>query len=119
MYQIIFLPDAEDSFKKLDKTIQQRIAGKIDWLAENADTMIHHHLSSLPEDLRGLCIIRIGDYRVFNQNNIFIKFCVHDESSIQNGGKDNIYLLNEFNTLNLYNKICFTKEDCSYKGINR
>ncbi|MFZ3135942.1 MAG: type II toxin-antitoxin system RelE/ParE family toxin [Thermodesulfovibrionales bacterium] len=64
MYQIVFLPDAEDSFKKLDKTIQQRIAGKIDWLAENADTMIHHHLSSLPEDLRGLCRIRIGDFRI-------------------------------------------------------
>lgn len=64
MYQIVFLPDAEYSFKKLDKTIQRRIAGKIDWLAENADTMIHHHLSSLPEDLRGLCRIRIGDYRI-------------------------------------------------------
>jgi mRNA interferase RelE/StbE len=64
MYQIVFLPDAEDSFKKLTKPIQQRISSKIDWLAENADNMIHHHLSSLPEDLRGLCRIRIGDYRI-------------------------------------------------------
>jgi mRNA interferase RelE/StbE len=64
MYKVKLLPDAEESFKKLDKAVQQRIADKIDWLAENADTMIHHHLSSLPEDLRGLCRIRTGDYRI-------------------------------------------------------
>jgi mRNA interferase RelE/StbE len=64
MYKVKLLPDAEEAFKKLDKAIQQRIAGKIDWLAKNADTMIHHHLSSLPEDLRGLCRIRMGDYRI-------------------------------------------------------
>ncbi|MBU0568754.1 type II toxin-antitoxin system RelE/ParE family toxin [bacterium] len=64
MYKVIFLPDAEESFKNLDKTIQERIAGKIDWLAENADRVIHHPLSSLPNDLRGLCRMRIGDYRL-------------------------------------------------------
>jgi mRNA-degrading endonuclease RelE of RelBE toxin-antitoxin system len=42
MYEVIFLPDAEESFKNLDKTIQKRIALKIDWLAENADHVIHH-----------------------------------------------------------------------------
>lgn len=64
MYKVIFLPDAEVSFKKLDKTIQKRIAIKIDWLAENADKVIHHPLKSLPDDLRGLCRMRIGDYRL-------------------------------------------------------
>jgi len=64
MYKITFLPDAEDSFKRLDKTIQKRIAQKIDWLAENADRVIHHPLTSLPEDLRGLCRMRLGDFRV-------------------------------------------------------
>jgi mRNA interferase RelE/StbE len=64
MYKITFLPDAEDSFKKLDKPIQKRIAQKIDWLAENADQVIHHPLTSLPEDLRGLCRMRLGDYRI-------------------------------------------------------
>ncbi len=64
MYKITFLPDAEKSFKKLDKPIQIRIAEKIDWLAENADKVIHHPLTSLPDDLRGLCRIRIGDHRV-------------------------------------------------------
>lgn len=64
MYKIIFLPDAEESFKRLDKPIQRRIAQKIDWLVENADEVIHHPLVSLPEDLRGLCRVRVGDYRV-------------------------------------------------------
>jgi mRNA interferase RelE/StbE len=64
MYKITFLPDAENSFKKLDKPIQKRIAQKIDWLAENADKVIHHPLTSLPEDLRGLYRMRLGDYRI-------------------------------------------------------
>jgi mRNA interferase RelE/StbE len=64
MYKVTFLSDAEASFKKLDKSIQKRIAQKIDWLAENANKVIHHPLTSLPDDLRGLCRIRIGDYRL-------------------------------------------------------
>jgi addiction module RelE/StbE family toxin len=64
MYKITFLPDAEESFKKLDKPIQKRIAQKIDWLAKHTDTIIHHPLTSLPDDLRGLCRMRIGDYRI-------------------------------------------------------
>lgn len=64
MYKITFLPDAEESFRKLDKPIQKRIAQKIDWLAENADKVIHHPLTSLPDDLRGLCRMRFGGYRI-------------------------------------------------------
>jgi mRNA interferase RelE/StbE len=64
MYKITFLPDGEKSFKKLDKPLQKRIAQKIDWLAENADEIIHHPLTSLPDDLRGLCRMRIGNYRI-------------------------------------------------------
>jgi mRNA interferase RelE/StbE len=64
MYKVTLLSDAEESFKKLDRTIQKRIAQKIDWLANNADKIIHHPLTSLPDDLRGLCRIRIGDYRI-------------------------------------------------------
>ncbi len=64
MYKITFLPDAEESFKKLDKPTQRRIAQKIDWVAENADKIIHHPLKSLPDDLQGLCRIRVGDYRI-------------------------------------------------------
>lgn len=64
MYKVILLLDAEESFRKLGKPMQKRIEQKIDWLAENADQMIHHYLTSLPNDLRGLCRIRVGDYRI-------------------------------------------------------
>ena len=64
MYKVTLLPDAEESFKKLDRTIQKRITQKIDWLANNADKIIHHPLTSLPDDLRGLYRIRISDYRI-------------------------------------------------------
>lgn len=36
----------------------------IDWLSKNADAIVHHPLTSLPDDLRGLCRVRAGDYRV-------------------------------------------------------
>lgn len=72
MYQVTFLPDAEKSFQKLDKPVQVRIAEKIDWLAENADKVIHHQLVSLPDDLKGLCRMRAGDYRIL--------YWVYDES---------------------------------------
>jgi len=64
MYKITLLPDAEESFRKLNKPIQKRISQRIDWLSENADKIVHHPLTSLPADLRGLCRIRIGDYRI-------------------------------------------------------
>ena len=51
MHKVILLPDAESSFKKLDKSVQLRIADKIDWLAGNADKVIHHPLTSLPDVL--------------------------------------------------------------------
>ena len=86
MYKITFLPDAENSFKKLDKPVQGRIAQKIDWLAENADKVIHHPLKSLPDDLRGLCKVRVGDYRII--------YWVYDDAKyikiyeIEHRGKD-------------------------------
>jgi mRNA interferase RelE/StbE len=64
MYQIIFLPQAEKSFKSLESNIIKRITEKIDWLRTNADRIIHHQLSGLPDDLKGLCRLRVGDYRV-------------------------------------------------------
>lgn len=64
MFEVTFLPNAEESFRKLDRPVQIRIAEKIDWLSENAAKIIHHPLTSLPDDLRGLCRMRTGDYRI-------------------------------------------------------
>lgn len=35
------LPGAKDSFRLLEKSVQIRIADKIEWLVGNADKMIH------------------------------------------------------------------------------
>lgn len=64
MYKVTVLPTAEKSLKKLDKATQIRIAEKIDWVAVNADIIIHHQLSAIPDDLKGLCKLRVGDYRI-------------------------------------------------------
>ena len=64
MFEVNLLPDAEAAFRKLDRAVQTRIGQKIDWLSENAAVMVHHPLTSLPDDLRGLCRIRVGDYRI-------------------------------------------------------
>jgi len=64
VFKVTLLPDAETSFQKLDKSFQKRISQKIDWLGANADKIVHHPLISLPDDLRGLCRIRAGDYRI-------------------------------------------------------
>lgn len=64
MYRIVLLSDAEKTFKKLDKSTQKLIAKKIDYLQQNADKIIHHHLTGLPQDLVGLCRIRVSNYRI-------------------------------------------------------
>lgn len=67
-FKVVILPDAEESFLKLDRAIQQRISDKIDWMSEHAGEIIHHPLTSLPDDLKGLCRIRVGDYLDKNNN---------------------------------------------------
>ena len=64
MYQIILLPPAEQSLKSFDPDTGERLSARIEWLRTNADRMIHHHLSGLPDDLKGLCRLRMGDYRI-------------------------------------------------------
>jgi mRNA-degrading endonuclease RelE of RelBE toxin-antitoxin system len=64
MYKVTIIPFAEKSLIKLDKIIQKRIIEKLIWLAENSDKVVHQPLISLPEDLKGLCRIRVGSYRV-------------------------------------------------------
>ena len=60
MYRVILLSEAEKSFEKLDSPVQKKLAKKIDWLIENAENVIHHPLTSLPDDLRGLCRMKGG-----------------------------------------------------------
>ena len=64
MCRIIFLSDAEKSFRRLDPPTRKKVGQKIDWLAENADKILHHTLTCMPDDLRGPCRARAGDYRI-------------------------------------------------------
>ena len=63
-YQISIAPEALDDLGKLDFPVRKRITEKIDWLGENTDVLYHHQLSSLPDELKGLCRIHVGDWVV-------------------------------------------------------
>jgi len=63
-YKIILDPQAVEDLAELDFSIRERVAQKIDWLGNNAGVIFHHQLSSLPDDLKGLCRIRVGDWRI-------------------------------------------------------
>ena len=63
-YRVIVLPSAEADLESLDPEVRRRILCRIVWLGENASQVIHYQLSNLPDDLIGLCRLRVGDYRV-------------------------------------------------------
>ena len=62
MYQIIIEKPAEKFLKKLDKSVQKRIIGRIKELQLNPRTGL-----PLIGNLSGLWKLRIGDYRVIYQ----------------------------------------------------
>jgi mRNA interferase RelE/StbE len=63
-YRIIVLPSAETDLEKLDAEVRRRILRRVIWLGENALQVVHHQLANLPDDLVGLCRLRVGDYRI-------------------------------------------------------
>ena len=48
----------------LDAVFGASVERKVLWLAENAIGMVHRRLVGMPEDLAGLCKLRVGDYRI-------------------------------------------------------
>ena len=69
MYQVIVLPKALPDLKNLDKAIAQRIADKLTWLSENAETVMPLPLKGY---FSGLYKLKVGDWRVIyeiNHNN--------------------------------------------------
>ena len=48
----------------LDPVIGASVERKIIWLADNASAMVHRRLAGMPEDLAGLCKLRVGDWRI-------------------------------------------------------
>lgn len=60
-YGVVFLPEAEEDLKRLDRAVGQRILAKISWLARNFESLVPERLSG---SLRGLYKERVGSYRV-------------------------------------------------------
>ena len=63
-YRIEISPKADAQLSALDPGIGSPVERKIIWLAENAVVMIHRRLVGMPDDLSGLCKLRVGDWRV-------------------------------------------------------
>lgn len=76
MYQIIYTPEAEYDLDELDKTIKEQTVKKTEWLGENAAFIFHHQLSSLPDELKNLCRVRVGDWRI-------LYWVYHDRETIK------------------------------------
>lgn len=52
---------AEIDIRRLDSAIARRVIAKLQWLAENVETIKHEVLTG---SLQGLFKLRVGDYRV-------------------------------------------------------
>ena len=63
-YQVEVGGKADTQLAELDAAIGASVERKIHWRAENAAVMIHRRLVGMPEDLAGLCKLRVGDYRI-------------------------------------------------------
>lgn len=55
---------ADAQLAELDPAIGASVERKIQWLAGNAAAMVHRRLVGMPDDLEGLCKLRIGDWRI-------------------------------------------------------
>ncbi|MDP2600095.1 MAG: type II toxin-antitoxin system RelE/ParE family toxin [Deltaproteobacteria bacterium] len=68
-YQTLILPRAERDLDKLSPDIRETIIKRVHWLSVNVENVIHHPLKGMPEDLKGLCKFRVGDYRILYWKN--------------------------------------------------
>ncbi|MGH7975092.1 MAG: type II toxin-antitoxin system RelE family toxin [Limisphaerales bacterium] len=64
VYNIEIGQQADAQLAKLDTAIGASVERKISWLGQNAATMLHRRLVGMPDELSGLCKLRIGDYRI-------------------------------------------------------
>ena len=63
-YRVEVGPRASIQLEKLNAAVLSAVERKIIWLAQNAAVMVHRRLVGMPEDLAGLCKLRIGDWRI-------------------------------------------------------
>ena len=63
-YRVEVGPKASIQLDELHPAIGAAIERKIIWLAQNAAVMIQRRLVGMPDDLAGLCKLRVADYRI-------------------------------------------------------
>ena len=63
-YQVEVGGKAGAQLAELDSAIGASVERKILWLSENAAVMVHRRLVGMPDELSGLCKLRIGDWRI-------------------------------------------------------
>ena len=63
-YTIEIGAKADTQLVRLDAAIGASVERKIIWLSQNAAAMLHRRLVGMPDDLSGLCKLRVGDYRI-------------------------------------------------------
>ena len=81
-YTVEFLPEAHANLKRFSQPNAQRILNKINWLANNFDSLSREALTG---EFKGLFKLRVGDYRViYSVNNkqrvIIIHLIAHRRS---------------------------------------
>lgn len=60
-YSVELTPQAEEDFKRLDKSIARHIASKIDWLSQNIESILS---APLKGSFKGKYKLRVGDWRI-------------------------------------------------------
>jgi mRNA interferase RelE/StbE len=60
-YLIVFMPQARDDLRRLDKRAAQRILHKLKWLSQNFEDLAPHRLAG---EFREFYKVRVGSYRV-------------------------------------------------------
>jgi mRNA-degrading endonuclease RelE of RelBE toxin-antitoxin system len=85
-YRIEIGPKADAQLAELDSAIGGSVERKILWLADNAAAMVHRRLVGMPNDLEGLCKLRVGDYQilywVYRQQSVIRIYRVQHRSEV-------------------------------------
>ncbi len=63
-YRVEIGSQADAQLAALDAAIGASVERKILWLADNAIVVIHRRLVGMPDELAGLCKLRVGDWRI-------------------------------------------------------
>ena len=65
-YKLLFLKEAVEEFKKLDKPVQRIIKEKLELLSQNPN-LLKNNIKPLNGKYKGLYRLRVGDYRIIFQ----------------------------------------------------